>query len=337
MFRGCSTSQAKDVEVPDYVGKSFVSIKENNPNDFKFEVKSEYDESKEMGVILDQEPKGGSMKVKSGSTITVTVNGTDTEVSVPYVTNYSEKEASQALKEKNLIPEIVYVENTKTPKGYTIECFPKAGVKTTIGSTVYVYIASGERTKQVTLPSVDGLMLSEAKQTLVDLGLTVETVQDDESKEPKDTVLGMSPLQYGKVDAGSVVTLTVSSGLGDENTVNIFVDLPSDVEDSVDMTVIVDGAVDSRNSKTLVPKYNKTYTLELKGSGTSTVVIQLDGQAYREYSVDFASAAVTTTASYDYVRATTAPPETEPPTQYYTDPYVAPDTTVQPVTDDPEL
>ena len=80
-------------------------------------------------------------------------------------------------------------------------------------------------------------MLSEAKQTLVDLGLTVETVQDDESKEPKDTVLGMSPLQYGKVDAGSVVTLTVSSGLGDENTVNIFVDLPSDVEDSVDMTV----------------------------------------------------------------------------------------------------
>ena len=107
MFRGCSTSQAKDVEVPDYVGKSFVSIKENNPNDFKFEVKSEYDESKEMGVILDQEPKGGSMKVKSGSTITVTVNGTDTEVSVPYVTNYSEKEASQALKEKNLIPDIV--------------------------------------------------------------------------------------------------------------------------------------------------------------------------------------------------------------------------------------
>ena len=302
MFRGCSPSQAKDV-----------------------------------GVILDQAPKGGSMKVKSGSTITVTVNGTDTEVSVPYVTNYSEKEASQALKEKNLIPEIVYVENTKTPKGYTIECFPKAGVKTTIGSTVYVYIASGERTKQVTLPSVDGLMLSEAKQTLVDLGLTVETVQDDESKEPKDTVLGMSPLQYGKVDAGSVVTLTVSSGLGDENTVNIFVDLPSDVEDSVDMTVIVDGAVDSRNSKTLVPKYNKTYTLELKGSGTSTVVIQLDGQAYREYSVDFASAAVTTTASHDYVRATTAPPETEPSTQYYTDPYVAPDTTVQPVTDDPEL
>ena len=337
MLRGCSTSQAKDVEVPDYVGKSFVSIKENNPNNFQFEVKSEYDESKEMGVILDQEPKGGSMKVKSGSTITVTVNGKDTEVSVPFITNYSESEASQALKDKNLIPEIIYVENTKTPKCYTIECFPKAGVKTTIGSTVYVYVAGGKRTDKVTLPSVDGLTLSEAKKTLVDLGLTVETVTDDDSKEPKDTVLGMSPLQYGKVDAGSVITLTVSSGLGDVNTVNIFVDLPSDVENSVDMTVIVDGAVDSQNSKTLVPKYNKTYTLELKGSGTSTVVIQLDGQAYREYSVDFATTTVTTTASHDYVVPTTAPPETEPTTQYYTNPYVEPDTTVQPYTDDPEL
>ena len=103
MFRGCSTSQAKDVEVPNYVGKSFVSIKENNPNDFKFEVKSEYDESKEMGVILDQEPKGGSMKVKSGSTITVTVNGTDTEVSVPYVTNYSEKKRLLRLSRKRIL------------------------------------------------------------------------------------------------------------------------------------------------------------------------------------------------------------------------------------------
>ena len=37
------------------------------------------------------------------------------------------------------------------------------------------------------------------------------------------------------------------------------------------------------------------------------------------------------------VSVTTEPPETEPSTQYYTDPYVAPDTTVQPVTDDPEL
>ena len=328
VFRGCNSVQAKDVDVPNYVGKTLVEAKEDNPNNFQFEIKSKYDESKEMGAILDQEPAGGSMKVKSGSTITLTVNGTDTEVSVPFVTNFSEKEALQSLKDKNFMAEVVYVENTKTPKGYTIDTFPKAGVKATIGSTVYIYVANGDRPEQVQIPSVTGLTLSEAKSELEELGLTVETQYDDDSKEAKDTVLGMSPLQYGKVDKGTVVTLTVSSGKGDKNTVNIYVDLPTNTDSSVEMTVIVDGVVDPQYSKTLVPKYNKTCTLEITGSGTSTVVIQLDGQAYREYSIDFSTSSVTTTATHDFVVETTAPyePETEPETypdepQYPTDPY----------------
>lgn len=328
VFRGCNSVQAKDVDVPNYVGKTLVEAKEDNPNNFQFEIKSKYDESKEMGEILDQEPAGGSMKVKSGSTVTLTVNGTDTEVSVPFVTNFSEQEALQSLKDKNFMAEVVYVENTKTPKGYTIDTFPKAGVKATIGSTVYIYVANGAKPEQVQLPSVTGLTLSEAKSELEELGLTVETQYDDESKEAKDTVLGMSPLQYGKVDKGTVVTLTVSSGKGDKNTVSIYVDLPTNTESSVEMTVIVDGVVDPQYSKTLVPKYNKTCTLEITGSGTSTVVIQLDGQAYREYSIDFSTSSVTTTATHDFVVETTAPyePETEPETypeepQYPTDQY----------------
>lgn len=326
IFRGCSSVQAKDVDVPDYVGKTLVEVKEDNPNNFQFEIKSKYDESKEIGAILDQEPAGGSMKVKSGSTITLTVNGTNTEVSVPFVTNFSESEAVQSLKDKSFMTEVVYVENTKTPKGYTIDTFPKAGVKATIGSTVYVYVANGERAEQVELPSAIGLTLSEAKSELEELGLTVETQYDDESKEAKDTVLGMSPLQYGKVEKGTVVTLTVSSGKGDKNTVNVYVDLPTNTDASVEMTVIVDGVVDPQYSKTLVPKYNKTCTLEITGSGTSTVVVQLDGQAYREYSIDFSTSSVTTTGTYDFVVETTAPyePATEPETypenpQYPTD------------------
>lgn len=328
VFRGCNSVQAKDVDVPNYVGKTLVEAKEDNPNNFHFEIKSKYDETKEMGAILDQEPAGGSMKVKSGSTITLTVNGTDTEVSVPFVTNFSEQEALQSLKDKNFMTEVVYVENTKTPKGYTIDTFPKAGVKATIGSTVYLYVANGAKQEQVQLPSVTGLTLSEAKSELEELGLTVETQYDDDSKEAKDTVLGMSPLQYGKVDKGTVVTLTVSSGKGDKNTVNIYVDLPTNTDSSVEMTVIVDGVVDPQYSKTLVPKYNKTCTLEITGSGTSTVVIQLDCQAYREYSIDFSTSSVTTTATYEFVVETTAPyePETEPETypeepDYTTDPY----------------
>lgn len=316
MVRGCNSTQAKDVTVPDYVGKTLVEVKEDNPNNFVFEVNSKYDESKEIGVILEQEPAADSMLVKTGSTITLTVNGTDTDVSVPFVTNYGEKEAIQALKDKSLMPEVIYVENTKTPKGYTIDTFPKAGVKATIGSTVYVYVANGEKAEQVELPVVKGKSLSDAKTELEALGLTVETLYDDTSKLEKDTVISMTPLQYGKVDKGTVVTLIASSGKGNKKTVNIYVDLPENTDSSVDMTVIVDGVVDSQYSKTLVPKYNKTCTLEITGSGTSTVVVQLDGAVYREYSVDFSTASVTTTGTYDYVGETTTPvePDTEPET-----------------------
>ena len=319
VFRGCDSSQAKDVSVPDYVGKTLVEAKENNEYNFQFEVNSKYDASKEIGVILDQEPAPNSMQVKTGSTITLTVNGTDTEVSVPFVTNFEEKTAVDKLKENNLMPEVIYVENAKTPKGYTIDTFPKAGVKATIGSTVYVYIANGSKPEIVELPSLTGRTLSDAKTELDELGLTVEVVYDDESKEAKDTVLKMSPLQYGKVEKGTVVTLTVSSGKGDENTVNIFVDLPTNTESSVNMTVIIDGVVDPQYSKELVPMYNKTCTLEITGRGTSTVVVQLDGQTYREYSVDFATSTVTTTATHDYYVETTAP------TEEYTEPVYVPD------------
>ena len=313
MFKGCSSSEAKDVQVPDFVGKTLVEAKEDNEYHFQFEVKSKYDESKEIGVILDQDPAPKSMQVKTGSTITLTVNGTDTEVTVPFVTNFDEKKAVEKLKENNLMPEVVYVENTKTPKGYTIDTYPKAGVKSTIGSTVYVYIANGARSETVEIPSVADKTLYEAKSAIEEQGLTVEIVYDDESKLPKDSIIKLTPLQYGKVEKGTVVTITASSGKGAENTVNIFVDLPTNTESSVNMLVIVDGVVDQRYSKELVPMYNKTCTLEITGKGTSSVVVQLDGQTYREYSIDFATSTVTTTASYDLYVETTAP--TEPVTE----------------------
>lgn len=314
LFRGCSSSQSKDVEVPNYIGKTLVEAKENNENNFQFEIKSKYDDTKEIGEILDQDPAPDSMLVKTGSTITLTVNGTDTEIAVPYISNYSESEAVEILRKQNLVPEVVFVENTKTPKGYAIETFPTAGVRASIGSTVYVYIANGARSEQVTLPSVEGLQLAEAKSKLEELGLTVEVNYDDDSKEARDTVLGMSPLQYGKVEKGTVISLRVSSGKGDENTVSIYVDLPANVGETVEMTVIVDGALDSKNSKTLIPQYNSTSTIELTGTGIKSVIVQLDGQIYREYSVDFSTSSVTTVATHQYQSATTVPLETEEPT-----------------------
>ena len=317
LVQAFNSNQTKDVDVPDLVGKTLVEAKENNPDNFVFEVNSKFDQSKSIGEIIAQEPAAGSMKVKQGSTITLTVNGTDTEVSVPFVTNYNENDATKALREKTLVPQVVYVENTKTPKGYTIDTFPAAGAKATIGSTVYIYIANGSRNESVEIPSILGTNIEEARSKLQELGLTVETNYMDDSKEAKDTVVSSSPLPYGKVEKGTVVTLNVSSGKGDKRSVEVYVDLPTYVQGSVEMTVIVDGAIDSSQSKTLIPAYNSTYTLKFEGTGIKNIVVQLDGQIYREYTIDFSLGAVTNTVTHEYQQATTSvvtEPQTEPQT-----------------------
>lgn len=325
MIQAFNSNQTHDVMVPDFVGKTLVAVKEDNPNNFIFEVTSKYDESKMVGEILAQEPAANSMKVKTGSTITLTVNGTDTEVTVPFISSSSTEQAAVSLlKEKSLMPQVVYVESTKQRKGTPIDTFPAVGSKTTIGSTVYLFVANGERPEQVEIPSVLNSNLSEAQAKLEELGLTVEVNYNDESKAAKDTVLSSSPLPYGKVEKGTVVTLNVSSGVGDKRSVELFVDLPTSVQGSVEMTVIVDGAIDSNQSKTVIPAYNSTYTLKFEGSGTSNVIVQLDGQIYREYTIDFAAGAVTNTVTHEYQVATTAPATeyVEPVTQPDTEPAV---------------
>ena len=325
MIQAFNSNQTHDVMVPDFVGKTLVAVKEDNPNNFVFEVTSKYDESKMVGEILAQEPAANSMKVKTGSTITLTVNGTDTEVTVPFISSSSTEQAAVSLlKEKSLMPQVVYVESTKQRKGTPIDTFPAVGSKTTIGSTVYLFVANGERPEQVEIPSVLNSNLSEAQAKLEELGLTVEVNYNDESKAAKDTVLSSSPLPYGKVEKGTVVTLNVSSGVGDKRSVELFVDLPTSVQGSVEMTVIVDGAIDSNQSKTVIPAYNSTYTLKFEGSGTSNVIVQLDGQIYREYTIDFAAGAVTNTVTHEYQVATTAPSTeyVEPVTQPDTEPAV---------------
>lgn len=328
VFRACSESQASDVDVPEFVGKTIVEVQEDNPNNFNFEIKTQYDESQEIGLILEQEPEPNSMKVKQGATITLTVNGTDTNVTAPFVLNTSERDASQAIKDRNLVPQIIYVENTLTTEGYVVNVFPNAGSQLTIGSNVYVYVASGAREEKVVIPDVTGLSLSAAREKLEELELSVEVIYDEESKETRDTILSQSPLQYGKVTKGTVINLVASAGKEDENKVTIYVDLPTNATGEVNMTVLVDGVVNTTYSKIIYPEYTTTTTLEFEGTGTSHIVVQLDGNVYREYDIDYSTGDISTT-KYEYIS-----PETEPETEPETD---APSINPEPETQSPAI
>ena len=320
LFRGCSAAQATDVDVPNYVGMTVVEAKAKNPNKFKFELKSRYVKNKKLGEILDQDPEAGSKLIKSGSTVELTVNGKDTEMAIPYCTNLSKDEAVKLVESKNLSPKVVEVYDKLTPKGYVCDTFPPAGVRTTIGSEVFVMVAKDEYVSKVKVPRVTEKKLSQAQSALSKKKLQCKYTYDDKSLQPEGTVIEQSPLQYSKVEKGTIVNIVVSSGKGSQSTVNITVDLPTNIDYDVNMVVYVDGVRNSTYSKKLNPSYNSSYAMSFTGSGNSTVLVTLDGQTYRRYSIDYNNGKYET-SSYNFVPTEpttkkpkpTQPPETEEP------------------------
>ena len=289
-----NSNQAKDVTMPGYIGKSISEVKEQNPDNFQFDVKSRFDNTKTLGVVLTQDPVEG-MTVKAGSVVTLTVNSNEDEISIPFFnSNMKQKDVVKQIKELGMVPEVILVDSNETPKDYVISTFPVAGSKAPIGSTVYIYISNGARADIVEIPALIGTKRGEAEEALEALGLTVEVIPDDESREKKDTVLGSSPLPHGKVEQGTVVTLYVSSGVGDTSKVTLKFDLPEDFDKPMEMEVKVDGEVDYEKSRTVYPEVDDKIELEFTGTGTKKVEVTLDEKPYREYEINFKKGTVNT-------------------------------------------
>jgi serine/threonine-protein kinase len=298
------TGGASDIEVPNFVGENIVDVRQENNSDFHFTIDFDYDSTQKEGVILSQKPEAESKLVKQGATIELTVNGKNTDVTVPHLINTTEENAINTLESRNLIPEIVYIQSDDVNVDYVSSEFPNPGNKATIGSTVYVYVSKGPAEEKVTIPDVTGMSFSEAEQLLTEKGLNYEYEYDEESYEEKDTVIRQNPLQGGKVKKGYTVKLVLSGGKKDAQSLDISVQLPTDEDNNVSLQVLVDGQ--AYITTNLVPSESKTYNFTVTGTGTATKVqVYLNGQLYQEYTIDFQNKTVGTPVYHDYVVATT--------------------------------
>lgn len=318
LFQACDGDTNNAVEIPNFVGMNIDDVKNNPKYKFTWDIQNSFDPDQAIGTILKQDPASSKKTIREGSVITLTVNSTNTLVSVPYVNEEPMDVAQKKLEQKNLKAEIIYVLDDSTAKSNVRDTSPKAGAEVEVGSTVKLFVSMPDEATKVKVPNVLGKTLDEAKYTLEsEYGFVVDYEYNTEVDKPKDTVIGQSPLYNSELEAGSTIKLIVAQGLERESTIDIYVDLPQDVEDTVFLRVTVDGVVDEMYSKSVVPKYNSTYTIQVKGSGTMKVVIDLDGNTYREYTVNFDTKKVET-QKYDYVYPTNPP--TDPPTDWTSPP-----------------
>ena len=321
LYRGYTETQTQEYDVPDFVGMSVREASELNAGRFNFTYVSRYSDDIAVDSIIEQTPAAGSKKIKVGSTIELTVNSSDTDVTVPYInSSIGTEEIVARIESVNLVPKVLYVESDKTAMKVD-SVYPAVGTNLKIGSTVYVFVSKGVTKETFAIPAVKGYTAEEAQKMLKDAGFTNIAVEyDEDARAGKDEVVRQNPLQGSVIPADYKITVICSRGEHKEKTFDVTVDLPESVTSEVQMTVLVDGAIDSDNSTVIIPAYAASHTLKIKAADDVTVLVLLDDEKYREYSITYDTGTVTTVNAYPFSGAATEPvtepePETEPETQ----------------------
>lgn len=144
--------------------------------------------------------------------------GGSDEIEVPTVVNLTEDQAINQLEKRGFRANISrYAESDEYEKGKIMSQDPEASSKAKKGLIVNLVISSG---REVVVPQLKNMNLSQAEETLKDLGLKIGTTSTDYSNTvEKDLVIRQEPSYGASVQSGSEVNLVIS--VGKEDTTEI--------------------------------------------------------------------------------------------------------------------
>ena len=140
------------------------------------------------------------------------------EIEVPTVVNLTEEQAVSQLEKRGFRANISrYAESDEYEKGKVMSQDPEASTRSKKGSIVNLVISSG---REVVVPVLKNMNLSQAEETLKDLGLKIGTTSTDYSNTvEKDLVIRQEPTAGSSVQSGSEVNLVISVGKEDSTEI----------------------------------------------------------------------------------------------------------------------
>ena len=269
----------KEVAIPNLVGKTVDEAKqiltENKLN--YVEDSSEYNTTYPAGQIISQTPNFvDGRKIKQNTDVKVVVSlGTET-TTVPKLKGLTKDEAEDAAKSSKIKLEFVDEISKTVEAGVIIKQEKDEGETVNAGDTVKVYVSIGTGIKQVAVVSVLYKDEETAKQTLQDLGLTVN-VEYGEDKTRGNGVVLKQNIESGKtVDEGSIITITVNK-LAELKTGTVTINVKSitGFQDTYEETTKNNNTV--AGSTETVKKENKAQDVTLK--------VTVDGEQVYKNSV----------------------------------------------------
>ncbi len=169
-----------------------------------------YSSTVEKGKVVSQNPASGQT-VNKGSTVEYCLSlGVET-ISVPNVVNYTEYDATAALKNAGFAVQIQRGYSSTVDQGYVYKQEPSSG-KLESGASVTIYVSRGS--DKVSVPNVYGYTAGEASNILKNSGFNPVLSEGSWS----GTVYSQSPSSGSSAESGSTVYIYAKSASTDSNS-----------------------------------------------------------------------------------------------------------------------
>jgi serine/threonine-protein kinase len=159
------------------------------------------------GLVFRQSTPAGKRLPKQ-SEITIWVSTGLPKAVVPDLVHSSSTDAVATLTKLGLKPRLRPVPSAEAA-GTVLAQDPPPDTKATVGSTVWINVSKGPQ--PISVPSVVGEPIDQASSELQAAGFNVSPRFVDDN-QPKNTVIGQSPIGGASAGKGSTVSLTISNG-----------------------------------------------------------------------------------------------------------------------------
>ena len=287
-------AQDDALKVPNLLGEKIEDVTQDQEILQHFKIVEQAREPSEdypEGQIIRQDHDGGT-EVTAGEepiTIQVVVSSGKETVEMIDVLGDTYETAVTRLQQLDLKVDTPTREpSDDVEEGKVISSDPVAGTKVSPGDTVRLVISSGPDTRNVTVPTLTGTTLENARNIATSAGLKISSVTEVNSDKPVGQVVYQSIAPNTEVEEGTGIVLQVSKGPEKQepvtSTKNIEITLPDDERESVEVRITVDGKEVYKND---VSTEQGSFYVPVTGSGVMEICIYFDGSLEKRYSENF--------------------------------------------------
>jgi beta-lactam-binding protein with PASTA domain/tRNA A-37 threonylcarbamoyl transferase component Bud32 len=202
-------SSDEQVQVPSVVGmtqdQATRTIEAVEGGDLRVNATTDASDTIEKGRVISLDPSENA-SVDPGTTVTIVVSSGKPDVQIPDVIGDNKDSAKDQLEALGLKVKLKAADSDEN-KDNVISVSPDVGSMVKSGTEVTVTFSKGPKE----VPNVVGKSEADATKILEDAGFKVDSLPDSASTDPKGTVTKQSPQAGTPQNAGSTITILVST------------------------------------------------------------------------------------------------------------------------------